>query len=305
MAPLDPEVYKGGRGTRIRTQKRREIVPIVDPFVWSGKFDYLPGTHSDLIAFLGMDGTISPDLSVSAGSHIWRYGDQSTNLLDTGNIDPGGPWSFGSVIPAVLDPDFYKGLETCEEFTAANTGSAQIATNDLPTPSDQTTSLIFGWVGRVDSIPLPDSETRTSLLFNHAGVGSPRRGWGVWVSKTHGGALFEFADDNVTFLGSGDPPIVGGGAAAIIVNMDFSSGLMKIMTSFEGSYTEFLRPIRSGTYSQGGTQMKIGAITFFSNNWYGFNAHMFTLEYSSAIDAELSEANMRHFLKHASGVLMP
>lgn len=270
-------------------------------FVFPGKFDYLPGTHTQLITSLGMNGTVSPDMSVSAGSHIWRVGNQTTNVLDTGDISPSGPWSLGNVNKQTLDADFYKGLETCQEFDAINTAQAQISSNDLPTPSDGTKSLIVGWVGRVDFVDPGAASARTSLMHKHWVSGAPFQGWGLYVNKTTGQVVFEFVDDNQNFLGATDP-IVGTGSAAVIVNMDFASGLMKIMTSIAGSYVEFLRPISTGSFVQA-AQLRMGLIPSRSNAWLGFFAHGFTLEYSSAIDAEVSEANMIHFLKHASGEL--
>ena len=298
---LDPQVYKGGRGCRLRTQAKRQIVARL-PFVWSQTFPFPATSHANLLKYLKMEG-------ISAGTHLWQC--EAVDAEDTGSLASGSTFDFASTgtPPSITtDPSYGGGTRNILDFTTNLQALQTSGPSRIPNPMDATKSFIKGGILQWDSFPGGAALYNIDTQYVHVGT----KGVLIYVNRTGG-------DERKLILqftrGPGFTTLVLPSLVAIdfstplawMVNVDFASGFMKVVTSADNSYAQGAIP-GSGTFDPGNVGAWMGnvpSIPGLNLGFVGKRAQEYTLEYDAAIDAGLSQDTMTNFLKYNDGYLTP
>ena len=289
------------------------IMPAVrnaGPSEWSKKFDVPPANNAELLEYLGIDGEFStPD--VSGDSRIYSQADVDANP-NLGNL-VSGPAELGylAFAPAsnptnVSHEDFNEGLVDVASVDGLGTGGISFiretsGSNKWPTSMDGTQSFIVGLNFRIDDLGgMTASHVRPIISKHSNSVNDFKEGWRVYMSDTANVIVGQLKTDyggsggnTYTVVAPGN--YVVGDTITVVLNLDVAAGLLKICTSIPGSYAEVAWS-DTGEFDN--------TVTMFAGyDWTGLIGQLFLVEYSGAIDAEFSEANMIHYLKYYDGRL--
>lgn len=276
-------------------------------FTWSGKFPNMALTSTELCAYVGADGTISPD--IGCDTHLWQM--EAVASQDIGSLTSSlFHLAAGTTAPTVTtDPAYGGGARNILDYATQNDYVVQGSPNGkIPTVPDGTESVLIGGVCCVDSTPGVES-FRTIYSRYRAGT---TRGYAVFFEVSGGNALklrCQFIRDPGFTITDITCPVafVLGVPFVWFFNIDVTAQKVKLLTSVSGSYVEAAMGGAPGTFDASPNQAHLGITTQFPGVGEGFAgniAQLFSLEYSG-LDAGIGDANMQHFLKHNDGFLEP
>ena len=267
------------------------------PFEWSGIFDYLALSSAELVQYLGVDGSISPD--IGDNSHLWQADVPLGYVEDVGTLEDGTKWDLlTTATTETTDADFGGGVRDVLELSGPTGNLLQRGTDDTPSPSDMTKSFMVGFVGRIDAWPAGASSR--DLLFNWK-VSGANQGWRLYVIYPSGTLVLKLITSTEATNVVITPGIALGEAFAVIANVDIKAKKLRIISG-GGGFSEVSFPA-TGVFDQSSLQPIQMAAHTYSPGWDGIFAQAFTLEYASTLDANLGEDSMIQFLKYSDGYL--
>lgn len=292
MAPLNPQVLTGGRGVRIRTQSQRKIVPAAI-FEWSGQFPFPATNNADLLTYIGLD------LGENS-SHLWQGSISAGDVLDEGTLAAAIFDLDAGSVTETTDPDFRQGVGNVIELdpssdvmvTASDTGQR------IPSAKDGTKSFIVGGIVRMDDIAGGDVPRNILSQITFTG-----NGWDVTFFNTSRKVRFRISQNGFAQqdVAQAVVPFVVGEPFAFLCNLDVAAGLVKCVTSEDGSYAQTAWT-DIGAFDSASQSVRVGdSDTAGIGGFVGIEAQLFSFEYSAALDAGLSQETMTRFLEFCDG----
>jgi hypothetical protein len=261
----------------------------------------MPPDTPTLQTWLGVDGTVTTDIAEDS-SHFWKF--EALPSVDVGTLATAS-FNLGGIGTPVLttDPDYWEGLENVIVLDALTDSLATGNSTKIPSVQDGTKSLILGGVMQVDDQELVDVNSWLISQHNTSGVD----GWNVAMWNAIGGGGDALKLRWVLYQGGVATqcvaliPIVYGVPFAWIANLDWAAGKMKVMTSTPGSYNE-VAVADTGDFDVGIDPVRVsGSVVTNIASYLGTQGHLFSYQYSSAIDAGINEATMTRYKKFLSG----
>lgn len=303
MAPTPRPLIEDPPGILSLGPGRQFSPPTERVFTWNGCFDILPANSTELLLWLGLDGSDSgPDIGDS--SHFWLTDDGAEPPDDEGTLNGGGTdFDFAGVgSPAGTDPCIGLGNRVLSTMDDINSRREINTIQAIPSPMDGTRSFIAGII----LIPVtenPGGAASRAILGNRNNTGT-FPGWQMFTFEGNGrpGFIIDWgATDDALNPGALplDAAMVPGEPELILVNADFDSLLMKVVTSRGSSSQAFTD---QGTFNNTVEPLHLGRFDVAAWSAYQYNfALVFTLGYSDLLDAQLSEANVTRFKKFSNG----
>jgi hypothetical protein len=247
----------------------------------------MPPDTPTLQTWLGVDGTVTTDITEDS-SHFWKF--EALPSVDVGTLATAS-FNLGGIGTPVLttDPDYWEGLENVIVLDALTDSLATGNSTKIPSVQDGTKSLILGGVMQVDDQELVDVNSWLISQHNTSGVD----GWNVAMWNAIGGGGDALKLRWVLYQGGVATqcvaliPIVYGVPFAWIANLDWAAGKMKVMTSTPGSYNE-VAVADTGDFDVGIDPVRVsGSVVTNIASYLGTQGHLFSYQYSSAIDLPL------------------
>jgi hypothetical protein len=278
-------------------------------FKWSGKFTIPAPNHNHLLKYLGVDGSISPD--ISGESHLYQM--ELVNSVDVGSLATSNfNFTSSTDTTSTTDANFGDGTRPVN-LVGTSFATAGFTTPDgsypIPNPMDGTKSFLVGGIATIES--LPGAHTFGNIVSKFSNSGN---GWELQVRDDGSGTdapylrfwLFQQSYGTNILIdanANGQGNIVFGEPFAFIFGVDVAAGKQFAMVSNLGSYKD-IAWTDGGAYTST-TGMRVGKSNHFAadDSWNGLIGQLFTVEWSDAIDAELSDDNMLNFLKYNDGTL--
>jgi len=260
------------------------------PFVWSGTFPILPASEAALVQWLGIDGSISAD--ISANNHLWELKNPTTSDPDIGTLSTAN-WALTNLNPSqTTDPDFGGGSRNMLRLVNSNDSHLATVSNRTPALQEGQTSWLVGVV-------LKFKNNAPGLQYKHI-ANHHQSGFGWYIYRDSvSGALGATVDWGATIQQGFGAAVAEETPLLLLVNFDFAMGVIDMITPWNHNSYAVLTDI--GQFSNNAS---------FRLGWVGFNASIvadmalaFVVEYPAGTNSGIGAANIENFLKYTDGVL--
>ena len=263
---------------------------------WSGVFDNIPLSTTDLKTYLDLSGL------ATTNEHLWA----STALTGTSPPDTGdtGGFDMTLVVGAATnqaDADFAGVARVLDSANISTAIAVSGSSKFIPAPMDGTKSFLAGITVRIDLLNTPgannylmsqhDSPNGWYLYFRDSGHASVP---GQLVLATNQGGTETFAISTRQLIQ--DEPFT------VFVNLDIAAGLLKLITPWEVITTPW---VDLGDFSTTTTLHIFDNPNSAQDAMQGAIAHAFSFDYSSAVNAFIGSSHMNTYLLHTDGKLIP
>lgn len=288
------------------------------PFTWSETFPRVPGDESDVVDFLGINGTISPDLGADCVSHVANL--NRTDAWSVGQrryIAAAGGGVLADSLSSVVDADFnssHAGLgwsgSACMDLATKDSVITLNEPADFPSVADGTRSCMLGFVGRIDSLSTAGDQ---NYITGSRTTTAPYWGWWLQAQTNSPGTLIGglIWQDGTTNYFSVPNGYALGVPFVAVMQIDFFNNEVTVASSGIGAggtvSTTFPITPPASVFHQSGRDWLIGSWNFGTNEGIiGRAASFWICEWDAAIDASgFGAANIDHFLKKTDNVIPP
>jgi len=275
---------------------------------WSGTFPLFPSSPGEMRTWLGVDGSVSPDL----GDPEWMYDLNSAsppNLGvsgvggDTLSLTPGG----GRTPPTLVTRPAY-GDGTRDLWESDVTTYRGAASSGAQPPTGSAYDGDVSWCGAfICEVDVLNAATSSQYLWNCRNTSSPNKGWAVAAlpaaSVSAGKIIFQIDWGATIDVVTTENRYDGLGPVLVIFNADFAAGVLKLITPYE--YVETPITGLPGNYNPSPKALNTGVYTAIATtgSFTGVQAQFFFFQYPGALNAQIGPANVLQFLKFTDGFL--